>query len=560
MSGYGSPTVMAIAQAASEMGLPNPVSMANELMEVDVDALDEWFMVAGRLRVLLWQGADRIADALPLLAAGWSRPEPVVFTGRHREAGLAVWDILSRQGHAADDAVGALRRSRVLADSELAAAESAVLGLGWPLGENLLGWAIKNQAFGQLAGILGNLQHRLEDLQARNTSALQALATTLQRDPRDPIEQLLAAPPPGAAGFFAAADPDNTGAPPIDPTAVGAENLSRLADDLQSADVSTLAMALGVQQALEKATAEGGVGQLLVYESANSSSQGRAAISVGDITSADNVAVFAPGVQSAPVSMAQGITSAANIRNSSQAQSHGDRTAVVAWYGYDIPLSAVGGVPVTPLAAARNIVAAVDDGAAREGGALLVNDMTQFRQWASEDARFIGMGFSMGSTTVSAAAAQGADFDDLILLGSPGASTQVESANDYPQMSAEHVHALSYDNDPVTKTETDLLANLGSLLPRLPVSSDPFGPDPATSEFGAQVIDATSNQPDFSMSVNTGSVGGFLTDTVASAMANEVNDLAINHQESNYLSGGSLEAIAAVINGRYSEVPVKPGR
>ena len=59
--------------------------------------------------------------------------------------------------------------------------------------------------------------------------------------------------------------------------------------------------------ALEKASRGGDVGQLLVYESANSTSQGRAAIGVGDIATADNVAVFAPGVSSAPVTMAQGI-------------------------------------------------------------------------------------------------------------------------------------------------------------------------------------------------------------------------------------------------------------
>jgi hypothetical protein len=60
--------------------------------------------------------------------------------------------------------------------------------------------------------------------------------------------------------------------------------------------------------------------------------------------------------------------------------------------------------------------------------------------------------------------------------------------------------------------------------------------------------------------VNTGAVGGFLTDALASKLAGDVGDLMIHHQESNYLSGRSLEAVAAVVNGRYSEVPIKPGR
>ena len=561
MTGPGSSAAVAIGQAAVAMGLPNPMEVADEILQVEVDALQEWFTVAARIRVLLWQGAERIADAIPVLAAGWSRPEPHAAIGRQREAGLAGRDIISRQVDAADEAVATLRQSRVLADSELSAAESAALGLGWIPPEDLLGWAIGHQALGPVAGIVGTLQQRLNDLLARNTDALNVLAMTLRSDPGDPIEQLVAPRPTTAVGSMIPVDPGpRTGAAPVGATGIDAENLSRLTADLQSADIAVLAMALGVQQGLQEAAEQGGVAQLLVYESANSTSQGRAAISVGDVTTADNVAVFAPGVSSAPVTIAQGIAGAAGIRDESQRQAPGDRTAVVAWYGYDIPLSAIGGVPQTPLATTKNLVAALDDGAARDGGALMVDDLARFRQWAPDTARFIGMGFSMGSTTVSAAAAQGAEFDDLILLGSPGASTQVETAGDYPGMSAEHVHALSYDNDPITTAETDLLAGGANIVPRFTMSDEPFGPDPANRDFGAQVIDTTSNNPDLSISVNTGAVGGFLTDALASKLAGDVGDLMIHHQESNYLSGRSLEAVAAVVNGRYSEVPIKPGR
>ena len=561
MTGPGSSAAVAIGQAAVAMGLPNPMEVADEILQVEVDALQEWFTVAARIRVLLWQGAERIADAIPVLAAGWSRPEPHAAIGRQREAGLAGRDIISRQIDAADEAVATLRQSRLLADSELSAAESAALGLGWIPPEDLLGWAIGHQALGPVAGIVGTLQQRLNDLLARNTDALNVLAMTLRSDPGDPIEQLVAPRPTTAVGSMIPVDPDpRTGAAPVGATGIDADNLSRLTADLQSTDIAVLAMALGVQQGLQEAAEQGGVAQLLVYESANSTSQGRAAISVGDVTTADNVAVFAPGVSSAPVTIAQGIAGAAGIRDESQRQAPGDRTAVVAWYGYDIPLSAIGGVPQTPLATTKNLVAALDDGAARDGGALMVDDLARFRQWAPDTARFIGMGFSMGSTTVSAAAAQGAEFDDLILLGSPGASTQVETAGDYPGMSAEHVLALSYDNDPITTAETDLLAGGANIVPRFTMSDEPFGPDPANRDFGAQVIDTTSNNPDLSISVNTGAVGGFLTDALASKLAGDVGDLMIHHQESNYLSGRSLEAVAAVVNGRYSEVPIKPGR
>jgi hypothetical protein len=552
---------VAIGHAAVAMGLPDPMVVADEILQVEVDALQEWFTLAARIRVLLWQGAERIADAIPVLAAGWSRPEPHAAIGRQREAGLAGRDILSRQVDAADEAVATLRQSRVLADSELSAAGSAALGLGWNPPEDLLGWAIGHQALGPVAGIVGTLHQRLNDLLARNTDALNALAMTLRSDPGDPIEQLAAPRPTTAVGSMIPVDPaPGTAAAPVGNTGIDADNVSRLTADLQSTDIAVLAMALGVQQGLQEAARQGGVAQLLVYESASSTSQGRAAISVGDVTTADNVAVFAPGVSSAPLTIAQGIAGASDIRDESQRQAPGDRTAVVAWYGYDIPLSAIGGVPQTPFATTKNLAAALDDGAARDGGALLVNDLALFRQWAPDTARFIGMGFSMGSTTVSAAAAQGAEFDDLILLGSPGASTQVETAGDYPGMSAEHVHALSYDNDPITTAETDLLAGGANIVPRLTMSDQPFGPDPADRDFGAQVIDTTSNNPDLSISVNTGVVGGFLTDALASTLAGDVGDLMIHHQESNYLSGRSLQAVASVVNGRYSEVPIKPGR
>ena len=93
---------------------------------------------------------------------------------------------------------------------------------------------------------------------------------------------------------------------------------------------------------------------------------------------------------------------------------------MVSWYGYDIPLSALGGVTGDRTGGSAEHAGRARRRAAGDGGSLLVRDMAQFRHWAPDSTRFIGLGFSMGSTTVSAAAAQGAGFDDLVLLGSPG--------------------------------------------------------------------------------------------------------------------------------------------
>jgi len=193
-------------------------------------------------------------------------------------------------------------------------------------------------------------------------------------------------------------------------------------------------------------------------------------------------------------------------------------------------------------------------------GQLLAADIERFRQWAPSDARFVAMGFSMGSTVVSAAAAGGAEIDDLVMMGSPGASVAVGSARDYPDLAPEHTFVVAFDSDPVTRGETDLLGGLVGSIGRMPTQPTPFGPDPTSAEFGAQVIDVPSNVPDVSVSMSIPGPAGLLTGLFGSSLANEVADLAGQHSQANYLTGPSLEAAASVLVGHYGDVPVKAGR
>jgi pimeloyl-ACP methyl ester carboxylesterase len=186
----------------------------------------------------------------------------------------------------------------------------------------------------------------------------------------------------------------------------------------------------------------------------------------------------------------------------------------------------------------------------------LVQDIDRFHQLTSATTRFVAVGFSMGATTVSAAAARGADIDDLVMLGSPGASGDVRTAHDYPDLPAGHAFALSYDQDPITQSVTDVLAGAVGGIGHLPFGPGPFGPDPASGDFDAQVIDAESNVPDPTAEISLGP----LPDLFGSAIANEVVDLAAHHQEPNYYSGAALTAIASVTVGHYTDVPIKPGR
>lgn len=543
----------AIAAAARQLGREDPATLARDLLEVDVDALDEWFGLAARVQVQLWQGAGRLTDCLPLLSAGWSSPAPRGRITDQRDAGRSSRDIIGPQVDAADRAVAILRQGRLLADGALSQADSAVYGVGWDATEELLTWAADNDQLAGVSAIVGGLVDRLGELRDRSNDALRDLATSLQHDPRDPVELLTrgTVAPGGAPGL--GGRPPTTGADAQGVEAsVDQQNRRQLEADLRSADAPTAAMAIGVMAALEKARTDGGAAQLLVYESANSSSQGRAAIGLGDITSADNIAVMAPGISNSPFDMSGGIDGAMALRAAAAQQSPGDSTAVVAWYGYDIPLSAVSGVPMGPVATAVNTAAILGDGNARAGGALLVNDLAQMRQWAPSSTRIVGIGFSMGSTTISAAAALGAGFDDVVLMGSPGASTMVRTADDYPGMSPDHTFVTAFDQDPVTSDGVDLLATVARGLVPLPRS--PYGPDPADADFHGQVIDVDSNAPDVAVSLP--GLGGLLS----AGLANTVIDTAAHHNEMNYLSGTSLEALADITVGRYSEVPIKPGR
>ena len=550
-----SATRAAIREAALELGLADPLPIADDLLGVDVDALHQWFTAAAKTRVCLWQGAGRLEDALPLVAAGWSSSAPALAIGGQHQAGLASREIIGSQVGAADAAGSTLRQSRLLADQALTDAETAILGTGWPPGEDLLVWAAKQLKLADVCGAVAGLCHRLEDLRSRNENALHTLASALRADPRDPVQHLESSqsgrapvtgpPTAGTAGRL----PDfGQGAGPR----VDGANLDNLARDLQSTDVAVVSMALGVLGAMQKAHDQGGgVAQLLVYESATSGSQGRAAIGVGDIATADNVAVLAPGISNAPVTMADGISDAVALRDAAQQQAPGDSTAVVAWYGYDIPLAWMNGVPVDAGSTLANTVAALDDDNARAGGTVLASDVEQFHELAPDAARFVTVGFSMGATTVSAASARGARVNDMVLLAPPGASRDVETAADYPDLAAEHAFVVSYEQDAVTTGPTDLLAGVVGGM-GWPPSLTPFGPDPADADFGAQVVDVQTNATVMQLPE--------LPFLPFSGLPNDALELAATHQEVNYLSGDSLAAVAAVVNGRYSEVPIKPGR
>ncbi len=535
-----------MATAAHQLGTPQLADLADEMMGVEVDRLTEWFAVASAAAGALTLGAARLSDALGPLAAGWTSPAPRSALIRQYDAVLAAVGIIRRQVDVAGDTAETLRHNRSVADWVLSDAEGAVSRLGWTVGSDLLFWAAVHGGVAELSSIVAATVGQLTRLRSVNDEALHRLALALRADPREPLPPVVAPGPPSGIGSYAGA--------------VDRANREQLLTDLQSEEVPTVLMALGVDAALADAGSDGTDAQLLIYESANSGSQGRAAIGLGDLGVADHVAAIAPGIGNAPVSMMDGVADARAVRAEALRQAPDDVTSVIAWYGYDMPLSAFGGVPVDLGAVLRNSLAALSDANAQHGGTALADDLRHFQELAPANARWVGIGFSMGSTTMSSGAARGARLDDLVLLGSPGAGNNVASAEDYSHVSPQHTYVTSFDGDPVTNGETDVLAALvASSLGRVPLPA-PFGPDPAGRSFGAQVVDVRSNNPDVSVDIRAGLPGDPLTGLLSSAAANEITDLAAHHQQRNYLTGDSLRAVAAVVVGHYGDVPVKPGR
>ena len=110
-------------------------------------------------------------------------------------------------------------------------------------------------------------------------------------------------------------------------------------------------------------------------------------------------------------------------------------------------------------------------------------------------------------------------------MGSPGAGEGVSTADGYPHLPADHTYVIAFDQDPVTQTRTDLAATAASTLlagPRISgADGEPFGVDPALANFGAQVVDATTNVPEVRMSLSLPGPIEVLADPVESAVVNQ---------------------------------------
>jgi hypothetical protein len=237
--------------------------------------------------------------------------------------------------------------------------------------------------------------------------------------------------------------------------------------ELDDAQRRMLQNCLTVRRQIDRARAvrhprsRGGVVvQLLVFDPRAFDGDGRTAIAVGDIDTADHVAFLVPGLDASVRGTLPGLLANAGliVRETGRLAA-GQTTAAVAWMGYDAP----------------SLLTVLDDDAAEAGADLLAADVMAVQAARSVLPHLTVIGHSYGSTTAGTALRDHVTgVDDAVLVGSPGANVEHVSALHVP---AGHVFVGASSRDPVSY-------------------ADRFGLDPTHERFGAvrfQAEDVTRN-------------------------------------------------------------------
>jgi len=191
--------------------------------------------------------------------------------------------------------------------------------------------------------------------------------------------------------------------------------------------------------AIDQTLARDGERQLLVLDL--SQERAEAAIARGNVDTADNVAVFVPGL-TATVSdsmmdddhdMAQ-LQHRAELENKRANPAVDSTTATVTWIGYQAPQwgwDLFG----------KNSVA--DDHAAQGGAAQLVPFLRGIGAARDHEAHLSLLGHSYGSTTAGLALEQNTGVDDAVFFGSPGIGTNDARNLSVPRGHAYYIEARS---------------------------------------------------------------------------------------------------------------------
>jgi uncharacterized protein YukE len=188
-----------------------------------------------------------------------------------------------------------------------------------------------------------------------------------------------------------------------------------------------------------------------------------AAVAVGDVQTADHVAVFTPGLTSTVQGSLEGYDrDMYELRNKAsadlvRAERGGEQVATVAWIGYQAPQ-----LDGSVLLGGDRSVAS--NAMAREGGVQLAAFNDGIVAARSDDPHLTNLGHSYGSTTTSSGLQRTDVVDDAVLFGSPGPDSGWRDwlSGRTPD------HGLDQGNIYVLENDGDVVADL-----------DYFGRDPS---------------------------------------------------------------------------------
>lgn len=222
--------------------------------------------------------------------------------------------------------------------------------------------------------------------------------------------------------------------------------------------------------------------QLWLYDPDAHDGDGRVAISIGDLDTAPDIAVQVPGFGTDAGSIEELTDRMEDLYDAAAgADDAQEAPATMIWIGYDAPDNQPFDGP------GIDAVGVVGDGLAAAGGDQLSQDLEDLLGSRGDDPQVTVIGHSYGSTTVSmGAAGPGLDgADDVVLLGSPGAGSGVDSAADLGTDPG-HVWVASDSLDPIAHLGDDGWITPGDLLDVAGLGVNPVGEEFDGVRFGAE--------------------------------------------------------------------------
>ncbi|MBS45176.1 MAG: hypothetical protein CMH83_18800 [Nocardioides sp.] len=260
-------------------------------------------------------------------------------------------------------------------------------------------------------------------------------------------------------------------------------------DDLTPQERRILSNARRTQEALDTVddyvdplTGERPGGVLHLYDPGAYDGDGRVALGIGDLDTADDLAVMVPGVTTTTDDLPDSAQDAVNVYESARSQGDGSSVGVMFWLGYDAPDELYDPATLT-------------EDRAETGGGQLADYLDGLRASRSDDPHLTAIGHSYGSTTLSHALDDhDPDVDDAVLVGSPGAGEGNDRASDLG-LPEGHVYVGRNSRDPIALLGDEGWVGLeewSGVVPQLTGNSAGLGTDPSSDDFGATRFEAES--------------------------------------------------------------------